>query len=289
MLKIFLISFLILSGKIIQLPERVEYSQKSPASKKFRFENFDNGKKLETASKQQPVKIQPSKLAELVARKKSENPTLTARQTADYANSLISRYGVNFSIDLSNLIQRKIKVRQVKNLDVENVRFDFQMTLTDSSNRIFQIDAPVESCCCGLAYADFPVSEITAKYMTVIADGKSYRVNRTSDVSFTQSHILVDGKTKSRKIRVWQVPSETAPYGISADGTKLYIYYDNELRLEISENGKLKFVAPDDPNIISGGKDLVAEKKYTDPNGNGLMNFKNKNKNYFVKFGYICS
>lgn len=235
------------------------------------------------------IKIQPSKITELAARKKSENPNLTAKQLADYATGLIPLYGVNFGIDLSGLIRRKIKARKVKKLHDENVRFDFQMTLNDSSKKIFQIDAPVEGCCCGLAYADFPVTEITAKYMTVIAGGKPYRIKRTSDVSFTQSNTLVEGKTKSKQIRVWQVPGEAAPHGISADGTKLYIYYDNDLMLEISETGKLKFVSPDDPNIISDGTDWVAEKKYIDPNGKGLMNFKSKNKNYFVKFEYVCS
>lgn len=240
--------------------------------------------------------IKPSILFEELEKRKSENTKLKPTELAQIANELIPKYGVNFWVDLSGLIEKKTKSKQIIDLADGNVRINFLLNLSNSTRKSFQIDSPTDSCCCGYAYADFPVSKITSDKMTVIINGESYEIKRSKEISFSQEHILIDNETKSKKIRSWQVPFEMSPFGISGDGKNLYIKSENEeILLEISENGNLKFVPKDFPNLLTNGKDL---RRFPEPKlgeilyksgETGLMLFKSANKQYIIDFPYVCT
>jgi hypothetical protein len=240
--------------------------------------------------------IKSSVFNEEIEKKRIENPKISTKDLANFANKLIPKYGINFWIDLADLIEKKTKSEEIEELPDDFARFNLTLTLSNNSKKKLIIDSPRDSCCCGYAYADFPVSNITSKQITLIIEGKPNKIRRTKDISFSQEHILIDNKTKSKKIRSWQVPFETQPYGISIDGTKLYIEYDPyEILLEISENGNLKFVPKNSPKIITNGKDL---RRFSQPEvgeifrksgETGLMLFKSKEKNFIIDFPYVCT
>jgi len=241
------------------------------------------------------LEIKPSTLADRLEKKKADDPQISSKELADYANELIPKHGINFWVDLADLIEKKTKAKQIKELTDGDVRFNFQLSLGDTTKKTFQIDSPSDSCCCGYAYADFPVSKITGRQMTVIVDEKPFIIKRIKDISFSQEYVLLDDKTKTKKFRSWQVPFETSPFGISEDGTKLYIEDESELLLEISENGNLKFVTKNSPQIISNGQDLrqipkpkTGEILYKSGES-GLMLFKSGNKTYIIDFPYVCT
>lgn len=240
-------------------------------------------------------RIKTSVLSDKIEKKRAENPQISAAELADFGNQLIPEYGVIFWVDLADLIEKKTKAGEIKELADGNVSFAFSLNLVDSTRKTFEIESPTDSCCCGYAYADFPVSNITASQMTIIVDGKPYRTIRSKDVSFSQEHILIDNKTRTKKIRSWQAPTEGAPDGISEDGTKLYFEEDDSLFLEIAENGDLRFVPKNSPQIITDGKDLreFPEVKIGEPiyksGESGFMKFTSGKKSFIVNYQYVCS
>lgn len=258
-------------------------------------------KKLQTVNSP-PILLNSSTILEDLEKYKKVNPQISAEELAKFGNKLLLQKGFNYEISFCDVIERKIKTKKAKGISDENgnfsyVSFPYQMTLVNSAKAIFQITAPNdESCCCGYCYTEFPVLNITKNQMTLVSSGKTYSVIRDKDLSVSEEYVLVDEKTLQREIRKWQVPFETYPFGISKDGTKLYIEFDeNDILLEISEKGVLRLVPKNEPNILSNGKDL----RQTPPpkigeilnkSGEfGFYSFKTGNKNYIVKFSYPCT
>jgi hypothetical protein len=244
-------------------------------------------------------KIKPSLLLDKLAKEKSENPKISKDELVKFANELIHKYGVDFWVDVAGLIENKTEANEIEELidDFEfNVRFSFTATLSNSKEKSFQIESPRDSCCCGYAYASFPVSNITSDKMTLIVDSKPFELNRNKDISFSQEHVLIENVLSPKKIRSWQIPFETYPFGISEDGMKLYVDYEETgLLLEIGEHGEIKFVSKDAQHIIKNGKDL---RRFPEPKvgeilfksgENGLMKFKSANRTFIVDFPYVCT
>lgn len=262
--------------------------------------NFNS--QIEKESSKKIPTITSSNILEEINRKKTENPQITDNELADFGNKLLPQRGFNFDIDLAELIEQKNKLKETKIISVnentfERVIFPIQMTLKNDKQKMFQLIAPnEESCCCGYYYTEFPVSKITDKLMTIVVDGKQYQVKRIKEISFNQEHYLVDNKTKKKVIRKWQVPLESYPYGISKDGTKLYIdLEENNLLLEIVDNGNFQFVPKTASSIITNGKDL---RQFPSPKVGeileksgeyGFMKFTSGDKIFVIKFAYICT
>jgi hypothetical protein len=301
MKSVFVVLFFVVAFSACSKVETIEVSNISPSEVSISAADTNKEKQFIIADNSVSV-IKSSVLIEKLTLKQKENPSITATEFADFATGLIPKYGVDFWVDLADLIEQKRKSKEITEIADGNVQFNFELKTNDSKQTTFRIESPTDSCCCGYAYADFPVSNITDKMMTIIIDGKPHNVIRTKEISFSQEYILVDNKTKKKKIRSWQVPFETQPFGISGDGTKLYIEYkdteeykDTGLLLEISETGSLKFVAKNSPNIIANGEDLM--KRPTPKTGeiiyksgeNGLMMFKSGEKQFIIDFPYVCT
>lgn len=241
------------------------------------------------------ISLKPSTILEDLENHKKNNPQISGKELADYGNSLLSQKGFDYDISICDLIERKVKAKETKEIlnekDSETyVSFPYQFSLTDSTKRTFEIIAPnFDMCCCGYCYTKFPVLNITATQMTLIADGNKYTVKRTKDFAESEEHALVDNKTMLKEIRKWQVPYETIPTGISEDGTKLYVEGNFEgLVLEISGDGSFRFA---DEKDVKSGVGVLVENSPIDKNNDYLrfMRFKVGNKTYTVKYSGPCT
>jgi hypothetical protein len=132
--------------------------------------------------------------------------------------------------------------------------------------------------------------------MTVVIDGKPTAVKRTKDFPAVQEYILYEDENAPRKVRSWEAPFETYPYGLSADGTAVYFETGiGELLLEISADGCLRFVTKNSPGIITKKEDLreqpapkVGEILYKSGEL-GLYKYIIAGKAFFLEFPYICT
>lgn len=184
----------------------------------------------------------PSSISGDIIKYKNTRRSATAREIAEYGNSLLPIKGYNYWIDVGDLNKKKGKEARI--LSEELQVYPYSMTLSGGKNRSFLIFAPRnDSCCCGYFYAEFPVTRITETSITFISNGNKYAVNRPKDLAISEVYELVDIKDPSKTLRKWQIPYETYPEGISADGTKLYIEGPvDEILLEIGSNGEFRFV-----------------------------------------------
>lgn len=270
---------------------------------KVQSQAIPNTDKNSALVKSDVIDLKPSTILKDIEEHKKTDPQLAEKDLIEFGNALLQKKGFNYDISICEVIDQKKKTKQTKAIPGENeydkyVSFPYRTTLTNSTQKTFRITAPdFESCCCGYCYTEFPVLNITGKQMTLIADGKTFSIKRTKELSVSDEHLLVDNKTRRTVIRKWQVPFEAYPYGVSKDGTKLYIDLFDEIQilLEISEIGNLKFVSKSDPNIIAGGKDLrtdlppkVGEILYKS-GYIGYYIFKSGKQSFIVKFPYPCT
>ncbi|HKY44417.1 MAG TPA: hypothetical protein VJM50_15120 [Pyrinomonadaceae bacterium] len=240
----------------------------------------------QTTRKGTPVK--PSNVVSEVSERATQTPSLTPAELAAYGNDLIARKGFDYSFDICDILSQRDRTHSTSAEIVRN----YPMTLTDGGKRTFSftIQNPNESLC-GECWSLIPSLQVTNKEMTVIAEGKRYRVRRPSSFILDEAH-LVD-ETLKKIIRTWQMPYQVVPAGISADGTKLYLnfYPDNgldHLVLEVPENGPPQFR---DRAVLKSGEGKFLENHPKDPSNTYLsfMSFRVGEKTYFVKFSAPCT
>jgi hypothetical protein len=244
------------------------------------------------------VEMESSTILKDIEQYKKLNPKASGKDLAAFGNNLLALKGFNYDISICDVIEQKIAAKETKDVSVKVesedqnfVSFSYPLTLADSTKKTFQITAPnYDQCCCGYCYTEFPVTNITDKEMTLVADGKTYVVKRTKELTESEEYALVDNQTMRKEIRQWQVPSEGFPLGISEDGKRLYVEIDErlDLVLEISEDGSFKFTDRKDVKSDEGvyvengpkekGNDYIA-----------YMRFTVGGKTYTVKFSGPCT
>jgi hypothetical protein len=195
-------------------------------------------------------------------KKKKQNPKMTDRQLADFANELLAKKGFNYNLGMWELFDKNSPKKEFpENMKEYVINFPFEFTMSDKSKKWFQIEAKRDlrnECTDGTTPA-FPLTWATKNQAAVISEGKSYTLKIPKEF-FGLTITLVDTKTKKKALQTWLLPdsygiSEDNLVGISADGKKIYlsvkdsyvIDYDNpptvkELALELSSDGKIKFV-----------------------------------------------
>ena len=127
--------------------------------------------------------------------------------------------------------------------------------------------------------------------MTIVAEDKHYRVRRPKSFYLDEAQ-LVDASLK-KVLRTWQLPYQSMPAGISADGTKLYVnFYSgsglDDLVLELSVNGPPQFR---DRAVMKSNEGKFIEDHPKDPNNGYLsfMSFRVGEKTYRVRFSAPCT
>ena len=237
-----------------------------------------------------------------IANYKRSKSSAGIQEITDYANSLLPKYGFQYDLDFERIITRKTKQRQTKPTkipgdDGEYVRFDLDVVSIDGAKKKLPVVAPADSsCCCGYYYTPICVTKITAKELTVVIDAQEVVIARPTEIPIVQEYIFGKERPKLTKLRSWEVPYETYPYGVSTDGKKLYVKTDfDDLLLEIAETGELRFVPTRTEGIVANGEDL---NKLPPPKVGeilrksgefGLMRYMLNGIPYIVEFPYPCT
>ncbi len=220
---------------------------------------------------------------------RKDHPDLPVKEIAEYGNSLLAQKGFDYQIDLAPLNEKKEKSRETTVISDDLYYYPYEMTLVDGPRQKFLIVSPRnDSCCCGYYYAYLPVTNITEKTITFVAEGKTYRVKRPRDFGHNEVYALVDADDPSRELRKWQVPSEGYPLGISEDGTKLYVEGAFEdIYLELAEDGSFKLVPRDE--VRSGKGEFYEVPENPKDVYEGCYRFRIADKTYLVRFSAPCT
>lgn len=242
----------------------------------------------QTARKVTPViPVKGSNVLIEVGERSTQSPSLTPVELAAYGNELIARKGFDYEFDVCEMLNHD----RTKSIPDKIVR-NHQMTLTNGGKLTFRftIGDGFESLC-SECWSLIPGLQVTSKEMTLIAEGKRYRVRRPPTFLLDEAH-LVDASLK-KVIRTWQMPYQAMPTGISPDGTKLYLdFYPgnglDDLVLEISENGPPQFRHR---AVIESSEGKFIENHPKDPTNGYLsfMSFRVGQKTYRVKFSAPCT
>jgi hypothetical protein len=233
------------------------------------------------------IKLIPSTISEDIVNYKSENPAATAKEIADYGNRLLPVKGYNYWFDLEGLNKKKEKEARI--LSEETQVYPYSMPLVRGSRASFLIFAPRnDSCCCGYFYGDLPVTRVTGQTVTFISGGKTYAVLRPKELGRTEQYAAIDLRKPSKNLRTWQIPYETYPQGISADGKQLYVEGPAEdILLEISFDGSFRLVAKDVVKSSEGEQcsiPLNPKDHYED-----CLKFKIARRTFYIKYSGPCT
>jgi len=234
------------------------------------------------------LKLNPSTILDDLQRRIKERPTDSPEELAQYANARLERIGFNYSFDLCEIM----RASDNPSLPSSSQTFIYQATLLSGKKLTLQLSGEDHGGLCGECFFGVPALAVTERYILAINDGKQYRLRRPKGFSLDAAE-LVD-KTMRRVLRRWQLPYQTVPVGISADGRKLYLnfYVENNLDallLELSEDGNVQFKARAD--VGPGGEGEWLDNHPKDPRNVYLsfMRFHTRGGNYIIKFSAPCT
>ena len=241
-----------------------------------------------TTSYQRPISVSPSDLVQELAQRKKNQPTITPKELAVFANQLLEKRGFDYSFDVCDILPKA----DARNGNRTDTTASYALSLTNGKQHSFKFNvAGADGGMCGECMSLVPSAQVTKTQMVLVADGKRYRVQRPA--SFILDEVeLVDGEMKTVQ-RTWQLPYQTIPVGISRDGTKLYLnfytqYEVDGLLLELTEKGGLVFRDRSEVRMIEG---KVIEDHPKDPNNAYLtfIRFSAGDKAYIIRFSAPCT
>lgn len=242
----------------------------------------------QTARKVTPVvSVKGSNVIIAVSERARKEPSLRPEQLAAYGNDLIATKGFDYQLSLCNMLTQ----RERNPTEPGEIVRNRQMTLADGGRRTFSltIENPYNALC-GECWVSIPSLQVTSKEITLIAEGKRYRVRRPPSFILEEAN-LVD-ETLKKVSRTWQMPYQGWPTGVSADGTKLYLdFYGgsdlDSLVLELSENGPPQFR---DRAVMQSSEGEFIDHPRDPKNGYlSFMRFRVAEKTYRVKFTAPCT
>jgi hypothetical protein len=232
--------------------------------------------------------VTPSNVLSDVAERKQQQPSLTASQLAQYANELVQKRGFDYDFDVCDAVPRGLRTEA----PTWTVRNTLLLSNGQKLNVEFAVGNPNEpDLLCGECSTQIPSVQVTKHELRLVADGKQYRVRRPATFILDEAE-LVDASMK-KVLRTWQLPYQTVPIGISADGAKLYLYiYQFELDdlvLELSENGKVAFRVRAEIGLRDEGEWIENLPTHAAKTKLGFRRYQAGNKNYIVRFIPPCT
>jgi len=149
------------------------------------------------------------------------HPGVSAEGITAYANSALQKHGYIYKFHSCDFIESK-KLKSLNPghdpavLGVYSLPFD----LARGGRQAFKIHVE-EIGPCSYCFALIPALSLSAQSILAVLDGKKYLLKRP--VEFRLEEIELVDETMKRVIRKWEVPNETFPIGVSADGRTLYL------------------------------------------------------------------
>lgn len=225
-------------------------------------------------------RLLPSNILQELRKRKTLDPRLSSEQLARIGNGLLRTHGLSFSIDpggYKRVSGNKYTVASFAGKDVS-----------------FEVEEPVGGPCNDVILY-LPVRKINTAEIALVSGSNMYRLKRPKEFH-TEEFALVDRGLR-KTIRRWAAPIDATPYGISADGRKLYFEFDfsdpvyqnslqfEDLIYEVSADGTIRFVPKNHPAIVKG-KVL----KFQSKGGEfAYMSFNAGKRKYFVRYSTICT
>jgi hypothetical protein len=231
----------------------------------------------------------------------------SAEEITAYANSALQKYGYIYKFHSCDFIDsKKLEPLNPGHDPSVNSIYSLPFDLARGGMRAFKIHV-ADVGPCSYCFALIPALSLSARSVLAVLDGKKYLLKRP--VEFRLEEIELVDETMKRVIRKWEVPNETYPIGVSADGRTLYLPVeftesDHDLNAWL-QGGQGKKSYPSSVLAISptGFRFEVAAKALVDqnfeetrdipasPDSNGLS-FKLvrvKGKTYVIRYPGVCT
>ena len=236
----------------------------------------------------QTLVVTPSNVLSDVAERKQQQPSLTASQLAQYANELVEKRGFDYDFDVCDAVAQRYRTKA----PAWSVRNNLALSNGGKLSVEFEVGNPTEpDSLCGECSTQLPTVQVTKDELLLVADGKQYRVRRPATFILDEVE-LVDASMK-KVLRTWQLPYQSVPIGISADGAKLYLHiYQFELDdlvLELSEDGKVAFRARAEIGLRDEGEWIENLPTHAAKTKLGFRRYQAGNKKYIVRFIPPCT
>lgn len=239
----------------------------------------------------QPTIIRPSSILQDIVNHSKRQANITPSDLATYANKLLEEKGFNYQFDVCEVIG-SARLQRLSARPSSTITYSHLMEQTDGQKITLTFtSADPGNAPCGECFSSIPSLQVNKHNMLVVSKGRRYQMKRPALFGLDEAE-LVDA-TMKKVLRTWQLPYQTTPIGISADGTKLYLDFYNEeldvLIIELSEDGRIQFKARRDVELQREGEQI--EGHPTDPKNDYLsfMRFHVGGKKYIVKFSYPCT
>lgn len=246
-------------------------------------------------AKGEKPKIKPTNIVELLSQKIDDDPQISSKDLLDYGNELIKKTGYNFDFYSCTIANPENK--PLGNDFSENyTAFDYSFSSIKGKNLEFQILSKSWGHPCG-CYFEIPLMRASKDELVINQDGKQYSVKHLEKYNIEYVESVSKDLKKTR--RKWFKPMDNVPFGISKDGSKIYLettyYYDNlnnsekSLVLEIAENGTFQFASKKDPNIISNYEYIEDFPKEKDNDYLGYLKFSDGKNEHILKVSFPCT
>ena len=241
-----------------------------------------------TTSYQRPITVSSANILEELAQRKKSQPAITSKELAVFANQLVEKHGFDYMFDVCDILPKAVTRTDTRT----DTAASYALSLTNGQKRSFKFNvAGDDGGMCGECMSLVPNAQVTKTQMVLVADGKRYRVQRPAAFILDEVELVDAGMKKVQ--RTWQLPFQTIPAGISPDGSKLYLnfwtdYKLDGLVLELSENGRLAVRDRSEVRMIEG---KVIEDHPKDPNNAYLtfIRFSSRDKTYIIRFSAPCT
>ena len=251
--------------------------------------NYSPNISLVAAQQNQAPIIRPSNILDAASNKVKNQPNISARELAAYANKLLAEKGFDYEFDVCEIIGLA-RLRRIALPSTITYSYAMTQVVGGKITLTFTSRNPGAGAC-GECFSQIPILQITQQEMVVVSEGKRYRLRRPADFGLDEA-ALVD-ETMKKVLRTWQLPYQTVPEGISADGTKIYLaLYPEQLNsivLELSEDGKAQFKARSDVNLQGGGENIENHPKEPGNDYLMFMRFNVGGKKYIIKYSAPCT
>jgi hypothetical protein len=168
------------------------------------------------------AQFEPERLLERdVRRFINTHPDVSAERITAYANSALQKYGYIYKFHSCDFLESK-KLEPLNAGHHPSVRsiYSLPFDLARGGRRAFKISCECIGPC-SFCYALIPAIDVSSQNILAVLDGKKYLLNRPVEFRLEEMEFVDD--TMKKVIRKWEVPDETFPIGISADGRTLYL------------------------------------------------------------------